>query len=178
MIGRGCFANFWFPHYTAPPFPLPLPQKRLTPQHQSILHHAVRTSSAFLPLPSRNPRLLIHRRTRAHSLPAASTSSDLLLRPHLPLPPPLETSRLLIHHCTTAHSVSALSTAPDLLRRYSRQPQRIHSGSFLLPPETLCPHPPEPPHRRPRRRPLILFADTFLNPTRAALPTPSSTLPE
>ena len=30
----------------------------------------------------------------------------------------------------------------------------------------------------PRRRPLILFADTFLNPTGAASLTPSSTLPE
>ena len=133
MIGRGCFGNFRFPHYTAPPFPLPLPQKRLTPQHQSILHHDVCTSSAFLPLPSRNPRLLIHRHTRAHSLLAASTSPDLLLRPHLPLPPPLETSRLLIHHCTTAHSVLALSMAPDLLRRYSRHPPHICSGSFVLP---------------------------------------------
>ena len=34
------------------------------------------------------------------------------------------------------------------------------------------------PHRRPRRQPMILFADTFLNPTGAASPTPSSTLLE
>ena len=178
------------PHYTAPPFPLPLPQKRLTPQHQSILHHAVRTSSAFLPLPSRNPRLLIHRRTIAHSLPAASTSPDLLLRPHLPLPPPLETSRLLIHHCTIAHSVPALSMVPDLLRRYSRQPPRICSGSFVLPtgdasstpPGAAPPTPPSTasdPLRRHLPQPYrSRFADTFLNPTGAASPTPSSTLPE
>ena len=134
MIGRGCFGNFQFPPLHANPISSPpLPQKRLTPQHQSILHHAVRTSLAFLPLPSRNPRLLIHRRTIAHSLPAVSTSPDLLLRPHLPLPPSLETSRVLIHHCTTAHSVPALSMTPDLLRRYSHQPQRICNGSFVLP---------------------------------------------
>ena len=133
---------------------------------------------ALSPLPSRSPSLLIHRRTRAHSLPAASTSPDLLLRPHLPLPPPLETSRLLIHHCTTAHSVSALSTAPDLLRRYSHQPPRICSGSFILATGDASSTPPEPPHRCPRRRPLILFADTFLNPTGVASPTSSSTLLE
>ena len=134
--------------------------------------------SSHIPNTSRNPRLLIHRRSIAHSLPTASTSPDLLLGPHLPLPPPLETSRLLIHHCTTAHSVSALSTAPDLLRRYSRQPQCICSGSFVLPTRDASSTPPVPPHRRPRRRPLILFADTFLNPTGAASQTPSSTPPE
>ena len=152
---------------------------------------------ALSPLPSRNPRLLIHRRTIAHSLPAASTSPDLLLRPHLPLPPPLETSRLLIHHCTTAHSVPAWSTAPDLLRRYSRQPPHICSGSFVLPTGDASSTPRGAAHRRPRLRPLILFADTFLlpellrrhhrqphrrsfaytilNPTGAALPTHKST---
>lgn len=155
------------PHHTAPPFPLPLPQKRLTPQHQSILHHAVRTSSAFLPHPSRNPRLLIHQRTTAHSLPAVSTLSDLLLRPHLPLPPPLETSRLLIHHSTTAHLVSALSTTPNLLRRYSRQPQRICSGSFILPAGDASSTPP-------RSHP----TDAPVNGLGSCLSTPSSTLPE
>ena len=178
MIGRGCFGNFWFPPLHGTPISSPPPAKTTNSTAPEHLTSRRPYFIALSPLPSRNPRLLIHRHTKAHSLPAASTSPDLLLRPHLPLPPPLETSRLLIHHCTTAHSVPALSTAPDLLRRYSRQPPRICSGSFILPPETLRPHPPEPPHRRPRRRPLILFADTFLNPTRAASPTPSSTLPE
>src|SRR5215216_614855 len=137
------------PHHTAPPLPLPLPQKRLTPQHQSILHHVVRTSLAFLPLPSRNPRLLIHRRTRAHSLPVASTSPDLLLRPHLPLPPPLETSRLLIHHCNTAHSVPALSTAScfagTLVNRSASAMDPSYSPSETLRPHTPGAAPPKPP---------------------------------
>ena len=69
--------------------------------------------------------------------------------------------------------VATLDMPGTLVNR--RASAAAHSYS---PPETLRPHPPEPPHRRPRRRPLILFTDTFLNPTGAALPTPSSTLPE
>ena len=165
------------PHYTPPPFFLSPPPAKTT--NSTAPEHLKSRRPYFIalsPLPSQNPRLLIHRRTRAHSLRATSTSPDLLLRPHLHLPPPLETSRLLIHHCTTAHSL--LSTAPDLLRRYSRQPPRICSGSSVLPIGDASSTPPELPHRRPRRRPLILFADTFLNPTGAASPTPLSTLPE
>ena len=178
MIGRGCFGNFRFPPLHGTPISSPPPTKTTNSTAPEHLTSRRPYFIALSPLPSRNPRLLIHRRTIAHSLPTASTSPDLLLRPHLPLPPPLETSRLLIHHCTTAHSVSALSTAPDLLRRYSRQPQCICSGSFVLPTGDASSTLPEPPHRRPRRRPLILFADTFLNPTGAASPTPSSTPPE
>ena len=139
-------------------------------------------------LPSLNPRLLIHQRTRAHSLPAASTSADLLLRPHLPLPPPLETSRLLIHHYTTAHSVPALSTTPDLLRRYSRQPPRICSGLFVLPtgdasstPPGAAPLTPPSTASDPLRRHLpqpycSRLTDTIINPTGVALPIPFPTL--
>ena len=170
MIGRGCFGNFRFPPLHGTPISSPPPAKTTNSTAPEHLTSRRPYFIALSPLPSRNPRLLIHRRTIAHSLPAASTSPDLLLRPHLPLPPPLETSRLLIQLCTTAHSMSDLSTTPDLLRRYRRASAAAHSYS---PPEMLRPHPPEPPHRRPRRRPLILFADTFLNPTGAASPTPS-----
>lgn len=177
------------PNDTALPFPLPLLQNSLSPQHQSILQHVVRTSSAFLPLPSRNPKLLIHRRTRAHSLAAASTSPDLLLWPHLPLPPPLETSSLLIHHYTIAHSVPTLTMAPDLLRRYSRQPQRICSSTIILPtgdasstpPGAAPPTPPSTtfdPLRRHLPQPYqSRFANTIVNPTGVASPIPFSTLP-
>jgi len=190
MIGRGCFGNFRFPPLHGTPISSSPPAKTTnstTPEHITSRRPYF---IALSPLPSRNPRLLIHRRTIAHSLPAASTSPDLLLRPHLPLPPPLETSRLLIHHCTTTHSVLALSTAPDMLRRYSRQSPRICSGSFVLATRDasstpLGAAPPMPPSTAsdPLRRHLpqpyrSCFADTFLNTTGAASPTPSPTLPK
>ena len=177
----------WHPHFLSPP--------AKTTNYTARRPYFIPLS----PLPSRNPRLLIHRRTIAHSLPAASTSPDLLLRPHLPLPPPLETSSLLIHYCTTAHSVPALSTAPNLLHWYSRQPPRIYSGSFVLPtgdassthpqsrptdapvdglwssspiPSSTLPEPLRRHHRQPYRS---SFTYTILNPTGAALPTHKST---
>src|SRR3954466_7545573 len=132
-MGRGCFGNFQFPPLHGTPISSPPPAKTTNSTAPEHLTSRRPYFIALSPLPSRNPRLLIHRRTIAHSLPAASTSPDLLLRPHLPLPPPLETSRLVIHHCSIDHSVSVLSTTPDLLRRYSRQLPRICSVSFVLP---------------------------------------------
>ena len=185
MIGRGCFGNFRFPPLHGTPISSPPPAKTTNSTAPEHLTSRRPYFIALSPLPSRNPRLLIHRRTIAHSLPAASTSPDLLLRPHLPLPPPLETSRLLIHHCTTAHSVPALSTAPDLLRRYSRQPPRICSGSFVLPTGDASSTPPgaapptasDPLHRHLPQPYRSRFTDTIVNPTGVASPIPFSTLP-
>ena len=82
-----------------------------------------------------------------------------------------------------------MSTAPDLLRRYSRQPPRICSGSFVLPtgdasstpPGAAPPTPPSTasdPLRRHLPQPYrSRFADTIVNPTGVASPIPFSTLP-
>ena len=75
--------------------------------------------------------------------------------------------------------------APDLLRRYSRQPQRICSGSFVLPTGDVssttpgaAPSTPPVDGRRHLPQPnQSRFADTIVNPTGVASPIPFSTLP-
>ena len=149
MIGQGCFGNFRFPPLHGTPISSPPPAKTTNSTAPEHLTSCLPYFIALSPLPSRNPRLLIHRRTIAHSLPAASTSPDLLLRPHLPLPPPLETSRLLIHHYTTAHSVPALSTALDLLRRTLVNRNASGVAPSYSPLKTLRPHPRSCPTNAP-----------------------------
>ena len=178
------------PHHTTSPFPLPLPQKRLTPHHESILHASCHPYFIGLSTPSLSKPQTGHLPTYqspftasgmhlAGPASAAASTPPTSPRNKYTAHPPLYHNPFSVGlvHGTGSASPVRLSTAAHLQRLIHAPHRRL----FVHTPRAAPPTPPSTafdPLRRHHPQPYRShFTDTNVSPTRLAPPIPFSSLP-